>query len=370
MTTNDPEFVDAVKKIAAWADWQRKSTRWIGAIFAVAAVAVGASSYFFKRQVESLATPRETRTWYDATSAARSGNIKRAVEIADELLTANPRDFEGHYRKGEILLMAGERKKALSSFEAAANIFPIEKYTSAVDAVASLNKETVYFDQSPVVSPASAESKPVQVSTDQPARPAAGKMVPLGTTLPEPIFIGTPVTINVANLEPAGALVTVAVPSTAINLALGKAVSSSDAAPLVGDLSLVTDGDKNGDDGFYVELANGKQWVQIDLGQTSVINAVALWHFHSQKRVYHDVVIQVSDDPEFVTGVTTIFNNDDNNSSGLGKGGNYSYEDTYRGKIIDAKGAEGRYIRLYSNGNTANGQNHYIEVEVWGEPAA
>jgi len=32
-------------------------------------------------------------------------------------------------------------------------------------------------------------------------------------------------------------------------------------------------------------------------------------------------------------------------------------------------GVKGRYVRLYSNGNTANRLNHYIEVEVWGKPA-
>jgi hypothetical protein len=26
-------------------------------------------------------------------------------------------------------------------------------------------------------------------------------------------------------------------------------------------------------------------------------------------------------------------------------------------------------VRLYSNGNTTNKLNHYIEVEVWGKPA-
>jgi len=37
--------------------------------------------------------------------------------------------------------------------------------------------------------------------------------------------------------------------------------------------------------------------------------------------------------------------------------------------LIDAKGANGRYVRLYSNGNTTNKLNDYIEVEVWGKPA-
>ena len=36
------------------------------------------------------------------------------------------------------------------------------------------------------------------------------------------------------------------------------------------------------------------------------------------------------------------------------------------GKLFDPKGAKGRYVRLYSNGNTTNDLNHYVEVEVYG----
>ena len=39
------------------------------------------------------------------------------------------------------------------------------------------------------------------------------------------------------------------------------------------------------------------------------------------------------------------------------------------GKLIDAEGSHGRYVRLYSKGNTANDMNHYIEVEVFGRPS-
>ncbi len=53
-----------------------------------------------------------------------------------------------------------------------------------------------------------------------------------------------------------------------------------------------------------------KQWVQIDLAKSANIYAVLVWHFHSQARVYRDVMVQVSDDPTFRSGVTTIFNND------------------------------------------------------------
>ena len=34
---------------------------------------------------------------------------------------------------------------------------------------------------------------------------------------------------------------------------------------------------------------------------------------------------------------------------------------------IDAKGAKGRYLRVYGKGSTASDFNHFIEVEVWGK---
>ena len=39
--------------------------------------------------------------------------------------------------------------------------------------------------------------------------------------------------------------------------------------------------------------------MQIDLEKEADIYAVMVWHFHSQARVYFDVVVQVSDDPKF-----------------------------------------------------------------------
>jgi len=200
----------------------------------------------------------------------------------------------------------------------------------------------------------------------------ADDKVPLKTDLPKPLFVGTPVPIKVPNLEPAqtGKRPDFLVPAGTVNLAKGKKVTASDNEPVVGTLDLVTDGDKEGDEGSWVELGPGKQWVQIDLEKDADISAVLLWHFHSQARVYFDVVVQVSDDPAFQKDVTTIFNNDANNDLGLGAGKELDYVETYQGKLIDAKGVKGRYVRLYSKGSTTNKLNHYIEVEVWGKPAA
>jgi hypothetical protein len=195
--------------------------------------------------------------------------------------------------------------------------------------------------------------------------------VALKTKLPPPLFVGTPVPLNVTNLEPStrGKRPDFYVPAGTINLARNKKVTSSDNNPNVGTLDMVDDGDKAGDEGSWVELGPGKHWVQIDLTKSANVYAVLVWHFHSQARVYRDVVVQVSDDPAFRSGVMTIFNNDFHNELGLGAGKDLNYIETYQGKLIDAKGVKGRYVRLYSNGNTANKLNHYIEVEVWGKPA-
>jgi hypothetical protein len=188
--------------------------------------------------------------------------------------------------------------------------------------------------------------------------------IPLVTKLPDPLFVGTPVPITIPNLEPeTKKWPDFQVPAGTVNLAISNKVTASDNDPVVGTLDLVTDGDKAGDEGSWVELGQGKQWVQIDLNKEADIYAVVVWHFHSQARVYRDVVVQVSDDPTFSKDVTTIY---DNSAAGKDR----PYVETYFGKLIDAKGVKGRYVRLYSNGNTTNKMNHYIEVEVWGKPAA
>ncbi len=196
--------------------------------------------------------------------------------------------------------------------------------------------------------------------------------VPLKIELPKPLFVGTPVPIKgIPNLEPArqGKRPDFMVPASTTNLAAGKPVTASDNEPVMGSADLVTDGDKAGDEGSWVELGPGKQWVQIDLQKQSEIQAILIWHFHSQSRVYRDVVVQVSNDPEFKKDVTTIFNADIDNNHGLGKGKDFAYMESHEGKLIDAKGVKGRYVRLYSNGNTTNKLNHYIEVEVFGKAA-
>ena len=90
-----------------------------------------------------------------------------------------------------------------------------------------------------------------------------------------------------------------------------------------------------------VELAPGKQYVQIDLGKPAQLAALVVWHYHQEARVYRDVVVQVAEDPDFIIGVTTLFNNDDDNSSGLGAGKDKEYLETYEGKLHRRQGCQG-----------------------------
>lgn len=190
----------------------------------------------------------------------------------------------------------------------------------------------------------------------------------LKLTLPKPMFTGTPTNLRSANLE----VVTgkprepFYVPKGTVLLSAKKPVSSSDELPVIGELDMVTDGEKSGGEGYFVELGPGPQWVQVDLGASQALHAILVWHFHASARVYRDVIVQVSDDPGFRTGVTTIFNNDHDNTSRLGAGKDKEYVEVAEGRLFDPKGARGRYVRLYSNGNTTNDLNHYVEVEVFG----
>jgi hypothetical protein len=226
----------------------------------------------------------------------------------------------------------------------------------------------------PTITPPTVPSTPPTPTAPTAAQPGTlgsqtggVKLVPIKIELPAPAFRGTPVPRNEPNVEepsnkPRAPFLA---PEGTVNLARGKPVTCSDPAPASGEIDFVTDGDKEASDFGYLELRPGTQWVQIDLGQKAAIYAVLLWHNHAEARVYRDVVVQISDDPDFLQA-QTVFNNDYDDSSGLGIGSNMGYVETSEGKLIDCRGIEGRYVRLYSKGNNLDDKNNYTEVEVFG----
>lgn len=194
---------------------------------------------------------------------------------------------------------------------------------------------------------------------------------PLVLRLPAPTLKGTPEDLPAgSNIEPLSDKPRPAfpVPVGVKNVAAGKTVTSS-VKPFLGEPSQITDGKKEAFDDDAVEMKKGTHWVQVDLGEAVPIYAIALWHDHRYIQVMHDVVVMLSDDPEFKSGVTTLFNNDTDNSSGLGVGADREYFEMRFGKIFDGKGVKARYVRGYTRGGSLSALNCWQEMEVYALPA-
>jgi hypothetical protein len=200
---------------------------------------------------------------------------------------------------------------------------------------------------------------------------AAQEKEVLALKLPAPTLKGTPEDLPVSpNLEPLPDKPRPPFLSAkgVKNVALDKPVISS-VKPFSGELNQVTDGKKEAFDYDAVEMKKGSQYVQVDLGEVYAIHAIVMWHDHRYIQVMHDVIVQVSDDSEFKNNVTTVFNNDVDNSSGLGVGTDREYFETHEGRIVDAKGVKGRYVRGYTKGGSLSALNCWQEIEIYALPA-
>jgi hypothetical protein len=202
-------------------------------------------------------------------------------------------------------------------------------------------------------------------------RVKAADTVPLVIKLPAHTVKGTPEDLpSGPNIEPPpkNPPAPLQVPKGVVNVAAEKKVTSS-VAPYSGELSQITDGKREPYDEDVAEFKKGTQWVQVDLGEPYEIHAIAMWHDHRLLQAMHDVVLQVSDDPEFKTGVTTLVNNDTDNSSKLGVGTDREYFELEWGRVVPAKGVKARYVRGYTKGSTLTAINCWQEIEVYALPA-
>jgi hypothetical protein len=245
---------------------------------------------------------------------------------------------------------------------------------AAVILALTVDTRTIPVADAGSATPPPAAPQPAQLAAADAAKDKAEskeELEPLPVELPNPVFAGTPTQVpkdvRVDRKRLGKRRAAFMAPKGLKNVALEQPVTSSDANPIIGSLDLVTDGDKEALDGRMVELAPGKQWVQIDLGKEHEVFAVVFWHNHMEPRVYRDVIVQVSNDPDF-TEAKVVYNNDHDNSLGMGAGEAYEYFESDEGELAGVEAVKGRYVRLWSNGSTMDDQNHYSEVEVWGRP--
>ena len=206
-----------------------------------------------------------------------------------------------------------------------------------------------------------------------PAHPADAELAPLPLKLPLPTLKGTPDNLPKGpNVEPPTdkPRPVFMAPKGVRNLAQNKKVTASDRSPITGELSQITDGQKEAFDDQVVEMRKGVQWVQLDLGEVCDVYAVVVWHDHRVLQVFRSVVVQAADDPDFIDNVNELFNNDSENVAGLGIGTDRQYFETQQGKLIPARnGLRTRYLRFYSRGSNLSAFNVYQEIEIYGQPA-
>jgi hypothetical protein len=205
------------------------------------------------------------------------------------------------------------------------------------------------------------------------AQAAESGKIPLDIKLPLRAFTGTPRDVPTNSYtEPFDSekkRPLMLVPAGLKNIAKDARLSSSDKNATVDSLAKLVDGDKEATEQSTIYLRKGSQWVQLDFGSAQEIFAAVIWHAHNSLKVYHDVIVQVANDPDFTAKVQTVYNNDQDNSSGLGVGTDREYFEEYQGRLIPIKGAKSRYMRCYSKGSTESPLNEYTEIEVYGRPA-
>lgn len=152
------------------------------------------------------------------------------------------------------------------------------------------------------------------------------------------------------------------------NLSMFKPVTVS-TEPTIGEIEQINDGIMSSGDFDFVE---GPSWVQVDLEESVSIHAIVLWHYHKSVVIYNDIIVQISDDVDFSQNVRTLFNNDHDNSTGMGKGDDTVYISSGWGEIIDARDEKltpsaARYVRVYTSRSTDGLPPRYVEVTVYGK---
>ena len=126
--TND-EILAELRKISAWADLQRKMTKWLLIFLAVfVPVVIGVFILLdrhLKTTVESTLTPQRS-DWYDVDRNVRLGDFEKAITIGEELIQKTPQDPEAHERLARAYLAAGNLEKAKEHYAEAFRLFPSE----------------------------------------------------------------------------------------------------------------------------------------------------------------------------------------------------------------------------------------------------
>jgi tetratricopeptide (TPR) repeat protein len=141
---NDNESILAeLRKISAWADMQRKVTKWSLIFVAVLIPALIASGilmeHLLKSSVETVAAGSKS-DWYDVDENVRRGDFKEAIRIGEELILKTPQYPDAHRRLAGAYLAAGNIEKAREHYAEAFRLFPSEENEKLLTAIDKRSK--------------------------------------------------------------------------------------------------------------------------------------------------------------------------------------------------------------------------------------
>jgi tetratricopeptide (TPR) repeat protein len=126
MNDNEPILAE-LRKIAAWADMQRKMTKWsliVVAIFIPAMIVFAAlMEHRVTKRIEDTA---EKPDWYCVDQNVRLGDFDKAIQIGEELILKTPQYPDAHRRLAGVYLAAGKIEKAREHYAEAFRLFPSE----------------------------------------------------------------------------------------------------------------------------------------------------------------------------------------------------------------------------------------------------
>ena len=128
---DDNELILAeLRRIAAWADMQRKVTKWSLISVAVFVPAMIVFAVVMERRLkttmESLREPPKA-TWYDVERSISLCDPDEAIRIGEELIKKTPQYPEAHHRLALAYLAAGKIEKAREYSAKAVKLFPSEE---------------------------------------------------------------------------------------------------------------------------------------------------------------------------------------------------------------------------------------------------
>ena len=134
---NDSESILAeLRKISAWADMQRKLTKWsliFVVVFFPAMIIFGIlSERRVTKQIEDTAVKPD---WYNADQDVRMGDFDKAIRIGEELILKTPQYPDAHRRLAGVYLAAGKIDKAREHYAEAFRLFPSEENGKLLGAI-------------------------------------------------------------------------------------------------------------------------------------------------------------------------------------------------------------------------------------------